>query len=108
MAQEITAVQDILIDDFLPIFIASALVLVFGGLYVAIYTAVQVQLIKRWYLGVGYVFWGLTAYCLYIMGSLMHVNELTAKALIVAAVGLLLLPGAVYYMQDQVHRENEH
>ena len=99
---------EIALDDFLPIFVSSALVLVFGGLYVGIYTAVKVELIKKWTMPIGYIFWMLTAYCLYLMGSLMHVGEFTAKALVVAAVGILLLPHAVYYMQDQVHQQNEH
>jgi len=42
------------------------------------------------------------------MGSLMHVGEFTAKALVVAMIGYLLLPHAIYYMQHQVHEENEH
>jgi len=108
MAHEVTEVQDILVDDFLPIFISSTLVLIFGGFYVGIYTAVKVKMLKKWYMIIGYTFWAVTAYCLYLMGSLMHVNELTAKALIVAAIGLLLIPHAVYYMQDRVHEENEH
>ena len=99
---------EIALDDFLPIFVSSALVLVFGGLYVGIYTAVKVELLKNWTMIIAYVFWVLTAYCLYLMGSLMHVDPFTAKALVVAAVGILLLPHAVYYMQDQVHLENEH
>jgi len=99
---------EIAVDDFLPIFVSSALVLVFGGIYVGIYTAVKVKLLKSWAMIVAYVFWLLTAYCLYTMGSLMHVGEFTAKALVVAAIGLLLLPYAVYYMQHQVHQENEH
>lgn len=99
---------EIALDDFLPIFVSSALVLVFGGLYVGIYTAVKVELIKKWTMSIGYIFWMLTAYCLYLMGSLMHVGEFTAKALVVAAFGILLLPHAVYYMQDQVHQQNEH
>lgn len=99
---------DIALNDFLPIFISSALVLVFGGIYVGIYTAVKVKLLKQWTMMIGYGFWVLTAYCLYIMGSLMHVGNFTAKALVVAAIGLFLLPFAVYYMQHQVHEENEH
>ncbi len=99
---------EIALDDFLPIFVSSALVLVFGGIYVGIYTAVKVKLLKPWAMVVAYVFWLLTAYCLYLMGSLMHVGDFTAKALVVAAVGLFLLPFAVYYMQHQVHEENEH
>ncbi|PNV83096.1 MAG: hypothetical protein C0627_05980 [Sulfurimonas sp.] len=108
MVNEVLMTQDILVDDFLTIFVSSALVLVFGGFYVGIYTAVKVNMLKKWTMPFGYLFWVLTSYCLYLMGSLMHVNELTAKALVVAAIGLLLLPHAVYYMQDRVHQENEH
>ncbi len=99
---------EIALGDFLPIFVSSALVLVFGGFYVGIYTAVKVKMLKPWFMVLAYMFWLLTAYCLYLMGSLMHVGEFTAKALVVAAIGLILLPHAVYYMQDQVHKKNEH
>ena len=99
---------EIALDDFLPIFVSSALVLVFGGFYVGIYTAVKVKLLKPWTMLFAYIFWMLTAYCLYLMGSLMHVGEFTAKALAVAAIGPFLVPYAVYYMQHQVHEENEH
>lgn len=99
---------EIALNDFLPIFVSSALVLVFGGLYVGIYTAVKVSMLKKWTMPFAYIFWLLTVYCLYIMGSLMHVGEFTAKALVVAMIGYLLLPHAVYYMQHQVHEENEH
>lgn len=99
---------EIATSDFLPIFVSSTLVLVFGGFYVGIYAAVKVKLLKNWFMPIGYVFWVLTAYCLYLMGSLMHVGEFTAKALVVAAIGILIIPHAVYYMQDQVHEENEH
>ena len=99
---------EIALDDFLSIFVSSALALVFGGFYVGIYTAVKVELLKKWTMPFAYLFWVLTAYCLYVMGSLMHVGEFTAKALMVAMIGYLLLPHAVYYMQHQVHEENEH
>ncbi len=108
MVEVISIRQDIPVDDFLPIFVSSALVLVFGGLYVGIFTAVKVNLLKKWAMPIAYIFWMLTTYCFYLMGSLMHVGEFTAKALVVAAIGLLLLPHAVYYMQDKVHQENEH
>lgn len=108
MVQEALIVQDIHIDDFLTIFVSAGLVLVFGGFYVSIYAAVKVGLLKKWTMPFAYLFWILTVYCLYLMGSLMHVNDFTAKALMVSAIGLLLLPHAVYYMQDHVHEENEH
>jgi len=98
---------EIALDDFLPIFVSSAFVLVFGAFYVGIYTAVKVELLKRWMMPAAYLFWGLTGYMLYMMGSLMHVGEFTAKALIVAMIGYLMLPHAVYYMQHRVHEENE-
>ena len=99
---------EIALDDFLTIFVSSALAMLFGGFYVGIYTAVKVEMLKKWAMPIAYLFWMLTAYCLYIMGSLMHVGEFTAKALVVAMIGYLLLPHAVYYMQHQVHEENEH
>jgi len=98
---------EIAVNDFLPIFVSSSLVLVFGGLYVGIFTAVKVGLLKKWAMPFAYLFWIITSYCLYIMGSLMHVGDFTAKALVVAMIGYLLLPHAIYYMQDQVHEENE-
>jgi len=37
----------------------------------------------------------ITVYCLYVMGSLMYVGELTTKALVVVMVEYLLLPHKV-------------
>ncbi|MBU0720012.1 hypothetical protein KJ877_01580 [bacterium] len=99
---------EIALNDFLPIFVSSAFVLIFGAFYVGIYTAVKVEILKKWTMPFAYLFWGLTCYMLYIMGSLMHVGEFTAKALVVAMIGYLMLPHAVYYMQHRVHEENEH
>jgi len=107
MVNPIIVTHDIPVGDFLPIFVSSTLSLIFGGFYVGIYTAVKVSILKKWFMPVAYLFWLLTAYCLYIMGSLIHVGEFTAKALIIAMIGYLLLPHAVYYMQHQVHKENE-
>ena len=108
MVETLASSSEIALNDFLPIFISSALVIVFGGFYVGIYTAVKVGVLKKWTMPLAYIFWLLTAYCLYVMGSLMHVGDLTAKALVVAMIGYLLLPHAVYYMQHQVHEQNEH
>jgi hypothetical protein len=99
---------EIAVDDFLPIVVSSMVALLFGGFYVGIYTAVKVGLLKKWTMVFAYLFWLLTCYCLYVMGSLMHVGEFTAKALVIAMIGYLMLPHAVYYMQHHVHEENEH
>ena len=108
MVQSVMMRPEIAVDDFLTIFVSSGLVLVFAGIYVGIFTAVKVKLLKNWTMILAYIFWLLTAYCLYLMGTLMHVGEFTAKSLVVAGLGILLLPHAIYYMQDQVHEHNEH
>ena len=107
MISHIITTQDIEVSNFLPIFVSSAFSMIFGGFYVGIYTAVKVSVLKQWAMPFAYMFWILTAYCLYIMGSLMHVGEFTAKVLVVAMIGYLLLPHAIYYMQHQVHEKNE-
>ncbi|MCF6340827.1 MAG: hypothetical protein L3J10_08805 [Sulfurimonas sp.] len=108
MVEEALILQDIHIDDFLTIFVSAGLVLVFGGFYVGIYTAVKAELLKPWIMPFAYIAWLCTAYCLYLMGSLMHVNDFTAKTLVVAGLSLLLIPHAVYYMLRRVHEENEY
>jgi hypothetical protein len=107
MISHIITTQDIEVSNFLPIFVSSAFSMIFGGFYVGIYTAVKVSVLKQWAMPFAYMFWILTAYCLYIMGSLMHVGEFTAKVLVVAMIGYLLLPHAIYYIQHQVHEKNE-
>jgi len=107
MVEEALILQDIHIDDFLTIFVSSGLVIVFGGFYVGIYAAVKAELLRSWAMPLAYLSWVLTAYCFYLMGSLMHVNDFTAKAMTIGAVGLLLLPHAVYYMHHKVHEDNE-
>jgi len=108
MVEQVIITNDILAEDFLTIFVSSTLVLVFGGVYVGIYTVVKIGKLNKWFMPLAYIFWALTVYCMYLMGSLIHVNNFTAKALVIAAIGLLLLPHAVYYMQHEVHEENEH
>ena len=108
MIEAVVIRPEIALNDFLPIFVHSTLVLIFGAFYVGIYTAVKVEMLKKWMMPMAYVFWGLTGYSLYMMGSLMHVGDFTAKALVVAMIGYLMLPHAVYYMQHNVHEENEH
>jgi len=99
---------EIALNDFLPIFVSSAFVLIFGALYVGVYTAVKVNMVKKWVMYIAYLFWILTCYMLYVMGSLMHVGEFTAKALVIAMIGYLMLPHAIYYIQHHVHEDNEH
>ena len=48
---------EIALDDFLPIFLSSSLVLVFGALFVGIYTLVKMGYLKKFYMTIAYIFW---------------------------------------------------
>ena len=101
-------INTIALDDFLPIFISSGLVLVFGAAYAIIFTFVKLGVLKNWMMLLAYLSWGLTVYCLWLMGHLMHVEAFTQKSLTISMLGFLLLPHAIYYMVDRVHQANEH
>ena len=47
---------EIALDDFLPIFLSSSLVLVFGALFVGIYTLVKMGYLKKFYMPFAYLF----------------------------------------------------
>ena len=99
--------EAIALDDFLPIFISSALVLVFGAGYAGIFTLVKTGFVNRWFMPMAYMFWGLTAWMLYIMGSKMHMGEFTAKALLLAMLAYLIMPHVIYHMVHNVEEANE-
>lgn len=105
---ESVMITEIALNDFLPIFISSSLVLVFGAAYAIVFTFVKLGVLKNWMMLLAYLAWVATAYCLWLMGSLMHVGEFTQKALTVTMIGYLFLPHAIFYMVDKVHQENEH
>ena len=89
---------EIPIDQFLPIFLSSSAVLLFGLFYVAIYTLVKMGLLKSIFMPVAYLFWGLQAYCLYYVATALGNDSFTVKALMMAMFGYLLLPHLWYYL----------
>ncbi|MEA2019138.1 MAG: hypothetical protein U9N59_11880 [Campylobacterota bacterium] len=89
---------EIPIDQFLPIFLSSSAVLLFGLFYVAIYTLVKMKLLKSVYMPLAYVFWGLQTYCLYYVAGALGNDGFTVKALMLAMVGYLMLPHLWYYL----------
>ena len=100
--------QEIALDDFVPLVFTSMLVMVFGAVYAIVFTFVKLGVLKNWMMPFAYLGWGVTVYCLWMMGSMLHVGEFTQKALMVTMLGYLLLPHAIYYMVDKVHQANEH
>ncbi len=89
---------EIPLDDFLPIFLSSSAVLLFGLFYVAIYTLVKMGYLKSIFMPVAYLFWGLQTYCMYYVVTTLGNDEFTVKALMMAMFGYLVLPHLWYYL----------
>jgi len=89
---------EIPVDQFLPIFLSSSAVLLFGLFYVGIYTLVKMDLLKSIYMPLAYVFWGLQTYCLYFVVSALGSDAFTVKILMLAMVGYLVLPHLWYHL----------
>ncbi len=98
---------EIALDDFLPIFLASSAVLLFGLFYVAIYTLVKMEKLKSIYQPFAYVFWVLQTYCMYYVATTIQSNHFTIKALMVTMVCYLILPHLWYYLNQRAEERYE-
>ena len=98
---------EIPVDQFLPIFLASSAVLLFGLFYVAIYTLVKMELIKKIYMLGAYFFWFLQTYCLYYVATALGSDSFTVKILVLAMVGYLVLPHLYYYLNKKAENRYE-
>ena len=98
---------EIALDDFLPVFLASGFVLIFGLFYVAIYTLVKMGKLKSIYQPFAYVFWFLQTYCMYYVATTIQSNHFTIKALMVTMVCYLILPHLWYYINQRAEKRYE-
>lgn len=98
---------EIALDDFLPIFLASSAVLLFGLFYVAIYTLVKMEKLKSIYQPFAYVFWVLQTYCMYYVATTIQSNHFTVKALMVTMVCYLILPHLYYHLNQRAEERYE-
>ena len=89
---------EIPLDQFLPIFLSSSAVLLFGLFYVAIYTLVKMELLKSVFMPLAYAFWLLQTYCMYYVATALGNDAFTVKALMMAMFGYLVLPHLWYYL----------
>jgi hypothetical protein len=99
---------EIPIEDFLTIFVSGALVIIFGAAYVGVFTMVKIKRLKKAYMPLAYVFWGLLTYCLYILSVLIGSGAFTKKSLMVAMVAYLLFPHFIYFLMEKTHEAHEH
>ena len=89
---------EIALDDFLPIFLTSSSVLLFGLFYVAIYTLVKMGKLKNIYMPFAYIFWALQTYCMYYFVDKIQSEPFTMKAMMVVMVAYLILPHLYYHL----------
>ena len=98
---------EIPIEQFLPIFLSSSAVLLFGLFYVAIYTLVKMGYLKNIYMPFAYFFWILQTYCLYYVVDALGSDPFTVKVLMMAMVGYLILPHLWYYLNQTADKRYE-
>ena len=98
---------EIPIGDFLPIFLSSSAVLLFGLFYVAIYTLVKMGLLRSIFMPLAYIFWGLQTYCLYYVVDALGNDGFTVKVLMLAMVGYLILPHLWYHLNQRSEERYE-
>ena len=89
---------EIAIDQFLPIFIESTLVLVFGVGYAAIITLAKMGYFSKKWMPVGYLFWALQTYFLYDFAVMIQSNHFTMKILMVTMVVYLFVPHLYFHL----------
>ncbi len=100
-------IQDIPSSHFLPIFVVSALVILFGMAYAGFFTVVKLKLVKRYFMVFAYLSWLILVGCIYYLGELLKVEPYTQKVLIGAMFGYLVFPHVVYFLLEKVHNRFE-
>ncbi len=100
--------QDIPANDFLAIFVISAMVILFGMMYAAFFTLVKLKLIRQSFMIAAYLSWLALVGCMYYLSTLLRVEPYTMKVLIGAMIGYLFFPHIVYFVLDKVHARYEH
>lgn len=98
---------EIAIDQFLPIFVESTLVLVFGVCYAAVITLAKMGYFSRKWFSVGYLFWILQTYVLYDLSVLIQSNHFTTKVLMVTMVAYLFIPHLYFYLISESEKRYE-
>jgi len=89
---------EIALDQFLPIFIESSLVLVFGVGYAAVITLSKMGFFSKKWMPVGYLFWALQTYFLYDFAVMIQSNPMTLKILMVTMLAYLFIPHLYFYL----------
>jgi len=95
-------------ESFLSIFVSAASVILFGAIYVGIFTVVRMEKIKKYYLALAYLAWGVQAYSMLTLSILVKSEPFTQKVLLAAMVGYFFVPHIIYYLVHASHGRYEH
>ena len=94
-------------DQFLPIFIVSTLVLLFGVGYAAIITLSKMGFFSKKWHTIGYLMWALQALSLYALSVMIQSNHFTSKVLMVTMVAYLFIPHLYFYLIEESEKRYE-
>jgi hypothetical protein len=98
---------EIAIDMFLPIFIVSTLVLVFGVGYAGIITLSKMGFFSKKWMSLGYLFWALQTYCLYELSIMIQSEAFTTKVLMVTMIAYLFIPHLYFRLIEDSEKRYE-
>ncbi len=98
---------EIAVNQFLPIFVESTLVLVFGVGYAALITLAKMGFFSKRWMNLGYLFWALQVYCLYDLSILIQSNHFTTKVLMVTMVAYLFIPHLYFHLISESEKRYE-
>ena len=91
MIEELIIRPEIAPEMFLPIFVVSTLVLVFGVGYAAIITLSKMGYFSKKWMSLGYLFWALQTYCLYDLSVMIQSEPFTSKVLMITMIAYLFI-----------------
>ncbi|MDD2399078.1 MAG: hypothetical protein PHR75_00510 [Sulfurovum sp.] len=94
-------------EMFLPIFVESTLVLVFGVGYAALITLAKMGFFSKKWMSVGYLFWALQTYCLYDLSILIQSSHFTTKVLMVTMIAYLFIPHLYFRLISESEKRYE-
>lgn len=101
---------EIALDQFLPIFVYSTLVMIFGVGYAAIITLSKMGYFStKWHL-VGYLVWALQTFSLYEVSVLIQSDHFTSKVLMVTMFAYLFIPHLYFHLiveSEKRYEDNE-
>jgi len=98
---------EIALDMFLPIFVVSTLVLVFGVAYAAIITLSKMGYFPKKWMNIGYLFWALQTYCLYDLSVMIQSELFTTKALMITMIAYLFIPHLYFQLIEDSEKRYE-